>query len=41
MTADLTAYDRDTVTVSLDGADIVIERKNLSMIRQAFVWETE
>lgn len=41
LTAELKAYDRDSITVCADGADLVIERKNLSMIRQAFVWETE
>ena len=40
-TASLTAYDRDTVTVSADGGDTVLERKNISMIRQAFVGDNE
>ena len=39
ITADLVSYDKDTVTVSEDGIDIVLEKKNISLIRQAFIWE--
>ncbi len=39
ITADLVSYDKDTVTVSEDGNEIVLEKKNISLIRQAFIWE--
>jgi len=39
ITADLVSYDKDTVTVSEDGIEIVLEKKNISLIRQAFIWE--
>ncbi|MBO4400144.1 MAG: ribosome maturation factor RimP [Lachnospiraceae bacterium] len=39
LTADLVAFDKDTVTVSEDGTETVLEKKNISLIRQAFIWE--
>lgn len=36
-TATLIAYDKDSVTVEVDELELVLERKNISMIRQAFV----
>ena len=39
ITADLVSYDKDTVKVSEDGNEIVLEKKNISLIRQAFIWE--
>ena len=39
ITADLVAFDKDTVTVSEEGNEIVLEKKNISLIRQAFIWE--
>ena len=39
ITAALVSYDKDTVTVSEDGNEIVLEKKNISLIRQAFIWE--
>ena len=39
ITADLVAFDKDTVTVSEEGTGIVLEKKNISLIRQAFIWE--
>lgn len=39
ITADLVAFDKDTVTVSEEGTEIVLEKKNISLIRQAFIWE--
>ncbi|MCR5532004.1 MAG: ribosome maturation factor RimP [Lachnospiraceae bacterium] len=39
ITANLVSYDKDTVTVSEDGNEIVLEKKNISLIRQAFIWE--
>ena len=37
LTAILTAFDNDTVTVTEEGESFVLDRKNISMIRQAFV----
>ena len=39
ITADLVTFDKDTVTVSEEGTEIVLEKKNISLIRQAFIWE--
>lgn len=39
MTATLVSYDKDTVTVSDEGTEYVLEKKNISLIRQAFIWE--
>lgn len=39
MTATLVSYDKDTVTVSGEGTEYVLEKKNISLIRQAFIWE--
>lgn len=36
-TAELVSYTDTTVTVSLEGAETVLERRNISMIRQSFV----
>lgn len=37
MTVTLLSYTKDTITVSEDEKEFVLERKNISMIRQAFV----
>ena len=37
ITAILKGYDTDTVTVDDDGTELVVEKKNISMIRQSFV----
>ena len=37
MTVTLLSYTKDTITVSEDEKKFVLERKNISMIRQAFV----
>ncbi len=37
LTAILKSYDADTVTVDDEGTEIVVEKKNISMIRQSFV----
>lgn len=39
LTADLVSYDKDTVTVFTEGTEITLEKKNISLIRQAFIWE--
>lgn len=39
ITADLVDFDKDTVTISEEGTEIVLEKKNISLIRQAFIWE--
>ncbi|MBO4281507.1 MAG: ribosome maturation factor RimP [Lachnospiraceae bacterium] len=39
LTADLVSYDKDTVTVFMEGTEITLEKKNISLIRQAFIWE--
>lgn len=39
MSATLVSYDKDTVTVSDEGTEYVLEKKNISLIRQAFIWE--
>ena len=33
----LTAYDEESITITIDDEDIVIARKDISMIRLAFV----
>ncbi len=35
---ELTAYTEDTVTIVIDDSEIVIDRKNISMIRLAFTY---
>lgn len=37
MTVTLLSYTKDTITVSEDEKEFVLERKNISLIRQAFV----
>ena len=35
---DLKAYDKDTVTIDEDGAEVTFARKEISIIRQYFEW---
>ena len=37
-TGNLKSWNADTVTLDIDGTDMIFEKKNISLIRQTFEW---